>query len=174
MTPLVQEILATLPSLRRYAFALTGERRSGDRYIEVALETLLEEPERIRRGDDVRYKLYELFNDVLGILSPESDDVEPGLEDHVGLRSSLQALPLRSRKLLLLVTLEGFTLARAAELLRMPLTEARRELDAALSRLHQGRRPLQRAITRRERAPREPRTPMLRAQMHGPHLGRPG
>jgi len=42
MAPLIQEIATLLPSLRRYAGAVTGDQRSGDRYIRVALEILAE------------------------------------------------------------------------------------------------------------------------------------
>jgi len=135
MTPLANEILAVLPRLRRYACALTGERRLGDRYIEIALETLLEEPSRIRAVDDVRRKLYELFHDVLAIFVSEDCDIGDESDEAARLRSGVLSLPLGRRKLLLLVTVEGFGIEQAAQILELPLPEARGQLALALDAL---------------------------------------
>ena len=73
MTPLAADILHIVPGLRRYAFALTGSRRSGDEYIRIALETLIEEPWRSGTGGDVKFMLYELLHRTLEIC-----DLPPG------------------------------------------------------------------------------------------------
>ena len=127
MTPLRERIVDALPSLRRYACALVGNRRTGDRYIRIALDVLSQEPWRVQICDDVKFELYKAFHDALGARfifdsdPPEDwDDADP----HHSVKRGLLDLPLVNRKLLLLVTLEGFSLKRAAELVQLPEREA--------------------------------------------------
>ena len=61
------EIIRALPGLRRYACALTGSTRSGDAYIRVALEALVEEPWRLPPESEVKPELYGLFHRALQI-----------------------------------------------------------------------------------------------------------
>jgi RNA polymerase sigma-70 factor (ECF subfamily) len=135
MTPLNQEIVNALPSLRRYGRAVTGDRHTGDRYILVALEILSEEPWQIQPGQDVKFRLYKLFNDVLSIFEPglmkDIDRADP----YHRLRRGVLDLPLLSRKLLLLVMLERFSVARAAEMLELPKREAEIHLAGARAQL---------------------------------------
>lgn len=128
MTALAQEIVDALPSLRRYAHALTGDRRRGDRYVAVALAVLAEEPWHVRPGGDVRCQLYRLVHRVLDALFiPEPAAASP----RDGLLARLQALPLLGRKLVLLTTVERLGLARAAALVELPPREARTQLARA-------------------------------------------
>lgn len=134
MTPLHQRIIETLPSLRRYACALTGNRNTGDEYIRVALMVLAEDPRPLRRDADVKFQLYKLFHCVLDVLIVPVADMLEGTVDsdpYHGVKCGLMALPLLNRKLLLLVTMEGFALKRAAELLDLPVREARLRLVRA-------------------------------------------
>jgi hypothetical protein len=133
MTPLSREIANVLPSLRRYGRAVTGDRDTGDRYILVALEILSEEPWRIRPGHDVKFRLYKLFDDVLSIFEPGPMKDVDRADPYHRLRCRVLDLPLLSRKLLLL--LEGFSVARAAELLGLPEREAEIHLSGARAQL---------------------------------------
>ncbi|HXP74038.1 MAG TPA: hypothetical protein VN823_07815 [Stellaceae bacterium] len=136
MAPLIQEIATLLPSLRRYAGAVTGDQRSGDRYIRVALEILAEEPGRVRPGHDVKFQLYKLFDDVLSIFEPgPSAGTIDQADPYHRLKHGVLDLPLLSRKLLLLVTVERFPLSRAAELLQMPARDAEVHLAGARAQL---------------------------------------
>lgn len=135
MTPLAKEILAVLPKLRRYAFALSGQRRWGDRYIEIVLETLLQEPSRLRRGDDVRFKLYELLHDVIGAVSIGTPEAEDECDEDATARRGVLSLSLVERKMILLVMVEGFDMAQAAVLSRLALASARSILNQAVDRL---------------------------------------
>src|SRR4029077_17463564 len=135
MTRLSQEITNVLPSLRRYGRAVTGDQHTGDRYILVALEILSEEPWRIQPGQDVKLRLYKLFDNVLSIFEPgPMKDVDPANPYH-RLRCRLLALPLVSRKVFLLVMLERFSVARTAELLGLPEREAEIHLAGARAQL---------------------------------------
>jgi DNA-directed RNA polymerase specialized sigma24 family protein len=141
MTPLAAEILSIMPELRRYSFALIGDRQRGDRYIEVVLETLLQEPTRIRRGDDVRFKLYDLFHDVIARFGIDGRntlpcDNDPDEFDELGrIRDRVLDLPLSERKMLLLTLVEGFSLPQAAALAELSLMDASLKTGAALRKL---------------------------------------
>jgi hypothetical protein len=135
MTPLAQEITNVLPGLRRYARAVTGDQRSGDRYIRIALEILAEESWRVRAGREVKFHLYKLFDDVLSIFEPAPSDGIDQADPYHRLKHGVLDLPLLSRKLLLLVTLERFPIGRAAELLQMPEREAEVHLAGARAQL---------------------------------------
>jgi len=123
MTPLARRIIDALPSLRRYTHALTGDRRLGDRYVEVALAVLAEEPWHVRASGDVRHQLYRLIHrvqDALSVPGVEAIATSSGESPRSDLTARLQALPLPSRKLLLLTTVEGLTLETSATLVDMP------------------------------------------------------
>lgn len=135
MTPLDQEIVHALPSLRRYARAVTGDRHTGDRYVLVALEILSEEPWRIQPGQDMKFRLYKLFDDVLSIFEPGPMKDIDRADPYHRLRHGVLDLPLLSRKLLLLVVLERFSVARAAEMLELPELEAENHLVGARAQL---------------------------------------
>jgi RNA polymerase sigma-70 factor (ECF subfamily) len=137
MTSLSQALKTTVPSLRRYAIALTGDRTAGDRYVRVTLETLAEEPWRVRTAGDVRFQLYRLFHDVLHIFNMSNADEDDVVDLTPGwqLRRELEDLPLLDRELLLLVLLEGFSLKQAAILLNLRVPEATRRLATARARL---------------------------------------
>lgn len=131
------DIIPILPSLRRYASALTGSARSGDEYIRVALETIVQEPWRLPVATDIRPELYALLHRTLDVCHFEDLDSRDGLDGSSDLKHQLMQLPLVDREVLLLVDLEGFALHDAAELLGLPefeaawrLTGARRALRA--------------------------------------------
>ena len=160
MTQLAENILTALPRLRRYAGALTGSLHSGDQYIRVALETLLQEPWRIRPDADVKFKLYELFHDVLSACNSEPVDLEPvdDADPYCDLKRGLQGLPPLSKKVLLLVTLEG-SVERAAAVLDLPEHEVRLRLAWARQRLRKQQ-------GRSDRAPRLDRHRDRRGALH--------
>ena len=135
MTPITQEIVSVLPSLRRYGRALTCDRQAADRYILVVLEILSEEPWRVQPGQDVTFRLYKLFDRVLSIFEPgPMTETEPADPYH-RLKCGVLDLPLLSRKLLLLVMLERFSLARVAEMLELSEREAEIHLAGARAQL---------------------------------------
>src|SRR5215813_8685638 len=127
MGDLAQEIAKRLPYLRRYARALTGSQDSGDRHIRVCLEVLLKEPHRISLEGDIRVQLYSLFHEIWTPY-PGSE----GVTSIIGLASGaqrsveakLETLAPRERQILLLTSLEGFSMKHAAAILKLPLAEA--------------------------------------------------
>lgn len=131
MTLPTDEIIRVLPKLRRYACALTGSTRSGDEYIRVALEALVEEPWRLQPGSDVKLELYGLFHRALQICRFQELAVPTASDAAHDVGRRLMRLSLLNRKLLLLVDLEDFPMSSAAELLRLSEDEAEWRLAAA-------------------------------------------
>ncbi len=126
-------IVNELPYLRRYARALTGSQQRGDRYVRVCLETLLAEPGRLGSEEDLRTGLFRIFHDVWRTVDSvvAEDGTQPAADPLVRMERGLALLPSRERQLLLLVSLEGFSLAEAARILGIGEEQARRDLEAA-------------------------------------------
>lgn len=137
MDRLSQELVKWIPYLRRYARALTGSQQRGDQYVRVCLEALLQEPHRLKPNGDLKLQLFSVFHDVWRIVDsaiPESKD--DGAAPETRLRQQLAALPPLDRQVLLLVSLEGFSIAEAAQILDISdedavekLAEARAEIQ---------------------------------------------
>jgi CheY-like chemotaxis protein/DNA-directed RNA polymerase specialized sigma24 family protein len=114
-----------LPYLRRYARALTGSQGSGDQLVRICLETLIVEPERALQDRGSRLALYRLFHEVwrkIAILDPSGDGRHGSSVD--GLEEHILALPPIERQLLLLTTLEVFSIQDAAYIVDIEPEEA--------------------------------------------------
>ena len=64
-----QLVVQHLPYLRRYARALTGSQMAGDAYVAATLETLVNEPETIGQGTNVKVDLFRVFTRIWNSLS---------------------------------------------------------------------------------------------------------
>jgi len=126
------EIVRLLPYLRRYARALTGSQSTGDQYVRLCLEAILAEPSRIKAAEDLRVALFSVFHDAWGIV----DNAIPtagstGGSEEIGLSRQLAALPSVERQVLLLVTLERFSTAEVARILKLDEADVVEKLDLA-------------------------------------------
>lgn len=130
----VASILPVLPRLRRYGAAITGSARAGDRYIELCLETLIQEPQRLDPRRDPAFQLFQLLHAVIDACGLESY-AAAGVEFDASVGCAVLNLGDVERRVLLLTLLEGFSLAQAAEMLAIPVAEARRRLAAACGAL---------------------------------------
>lgn len=127
-----RQVAPYLPYLRRYARALTGSQDSGDQLVRICLETLIIEPERARQDRDSRLALYKLFHEVwrkievlnLGADGRHGSSVD-ALEEHILALSPIE------RQLLLLTTLEAFSVEDAAYIVNIETSEAMRLLRTA-------------------------------------------
>ncbi|MGH6928406.1 MAG: response regulator, partial [Dongiaceae bacterium] len=99
----------------------------GDRYIRLCLEVLLKEPHRISTDGDVRLQLYGLFHEIWQPIA--GHDAGGPIADLAAKERSvearLDALDPRERQILLLTSLEGFSIAGAATILNASADEAR-------------------------------------------------
>ncbi len=119
------EIAQELPKLRRYARALTGSQSSGDGYVALALEALVEEPAAIRKSSSARVALYKAFTAIWNSVkvNQEPETGASGAERHL-----IQITP-RPRQAFLLLTLEDFSEQEAAEILGIDISELRKLAD---------------------------------------------
>ncbi len=136
MKALAERIRPCLPRLRRYAAAVTGSSRAGDRYVELCLETLFEEPERLDMRREAAAQLFELLHDAIDACGLE-DECPADMEFGGNLARAVLGLRPIDRRLTLLALLEGLSLVRAAAILALPETEARRRLAAARAALRE-------------------------------------
>ena len=115
MKPISHQIIRWLPHLRRHAHALTGSRDRGDSYVMACLSALAVEPERLPRAGDVRVEIYKLFHTIWQMVDREYPltDADPQADELV-LCEGLAELPPLCRQILLLVSMEGFSLEETA------------------------------------------------------------
>jgi DNA-directed RNA polymerase specialized sigma24 family protein len=127
-----------LPYVRRYARALTGDQRSGDQYVRVALEALAAGEQSLEEGLSPRVALYQLFHTIWlntgARLEAAPDDEGRGPADR------LMRIAPRSRQAFLLTALEGFAPQEAGQILGASfeeveklISEAQTEIDAELA-----------------------------------------
>jgi DNA-directed RNA polymerase specialized sigma24 family protein len=133
-----QTVLQHLPSLRRYARALTGSQASGDAYVVATVESLIASPKMLESASNSRVGLYRLFTKIWNSVpvngKPDSGEIVLPPEQH------LTQITPRPRQAFLLVALEGFSEEDAAEVLDCDLAtlrglveESGRELAAEIA-----------------------------------------
>ena len=133
-----QQIGAFLPFLRRYARALTGNQGSGDAYVAATIEAMIQDPALAKLGPNPKVSLYRIFskiwNSVAINTSGSTKDVRLPADQHL---SNITPLP---RQAFLLMSLEGFSEADAAQILdvdvatlREHVAESGRELAAEIA-----------------------------------------
>lgn len=113
------DLIGTLPNLRRYAFGLMGSRARGDDLIEAFLRELVQTKNPIS-GSSISMSLFKAFHEsrVVSEYSDTSGAIE-SCRDH-DLHARILAIPLADRMALLLVTTIGFSDAQASEILGRP------------------------------------------------------
>ena len=133
-----QTVLQHLPSLRRYARALTGSQASGDAYVVATVESLIASPQILETGHQSRVALYRLFTKIWNSVAvngtAEASAIVLPPEQH------LTQITPRPRQAFLLVALEGFAEEDAAAVLDCDLAtlrglveESGRELAAEIA-----------------------------------------
>lgn len=146
------EIVACIPSLRRYARGLASERDRADDLVQDTLERAWSARERWQRRGDVRAWMFgimhNLFVDRLRRLRTRPEDsagdevpeqpVRPMQADGLELRDldrALQRLPPEQREVLLLVAVEELTYADIATVVGVPIGTVMSRLSRARVRL---------------------------------------
>lgn len=124
MTP--ESLLPHLGNLRRYARLLTGEQPTGDATVERALTRLLEG--RSPRLSGVRNTLYRAL---ISELTHDRVGKQPVSSSGQVIDDRLMAMAPKAREVFLLVTVEEFSLAEAAEVLDLTPAEVASHLQQA-------------------------------------------
>ncbi|UCG96011.1 MAG: RNA polymerase sigma factor [Burkholderiales bacterium] len=150
------ELEALIPRLRRFARALTGSREAADDLTQDTLERAWAKRELWQAGTNLRAWLFAVMHSVFVNGTRrwrpiESLDALPGAAferpDHGAsvetaivvreLREALLGLPDEQRQVVLLVGLEEFSYAEAAEVLGVPIGTVMSRLSRGRERLRQ-------------------------------------
>ncbi|MBK0398777.1 response regulator [Limibaculum sp. M0105] len=132
----LSELIAPqLPYLRRFARALCGEQRAGDAFVAAVIEALIEDRNALDLTLPTRVAVYALFHRLWSGSAPGGPATGDTGVGAAQLR--IARLTPRSRQILLLTTLEGFSLDDAATIMGIDHDEAAglaREARAELER----------------------------------------
>jgi len=101
--------------MRRYARALTGRQSSGDAYVAAALEAILADRSALDGAARPRVALYKVLTKIWNSIDL-NDASEPG-DAQLPVERRLAQIGRLPRQAFLLVSLEGFSEAEAAEIL---------------------------------------------------------
>ncbi|MEM7529999.1 MAG: response regulator [Pseudomonadota bacterium] len=104
-----------LPKLRRFARALSGDQAAGDGVVAAVLEALIEDRSVIDLSLPPRVALYQLFYGIWRSANAPAVEIED--TDKAG-------MTIRSRHVLLLTSIEEFTLGEAATIIGVTTSEA--------------------------------------------------
>jgi RNA polymerase sigma factor (sigma-70 family) len=145
------QLLSCLPSLRRYARALVGDRNGADDLVQDTLERGWRKLATRQQNGDMRAWLFTIMHNLHidqhrkpAIVTEEMDDDTPfpaAPGDHTqGLQlremdRALAALPLEQREILLLVALEQMPYEQVAATLDIPIGTVMSRLSRARERL---------------------------------------
>ncbi len=121
-----------LPMLRRFARALTGSQNSGDAYVVATLEAIIESGGTLDDSDP-RRALFAAFLRIWQSVPVNSRDFSEPRSEHAsrGADRSLERMTPEPRIAFLLHSLEGFSVADIAAIMRLDDTEIAELLDEA-------------------------------------------
>jgi DNA-directed RNA polymerase specialized sigma24 family protein len=106
-----------LPYLRRFSRATTGSQTSGDAYVAATLEALIADTSIFPEASSDRIALYKLFSALYSTSSVKVPAPPSGYAWEQRAARNLAGLAPRPRQAFLLVAVEGFSHAQAAEIL---------------------------------------------------------
>ena len=115
-----QSIAPHLPSLRRFARALSGSQESGDAYVVALLEALVENPSIFPLDIDPKVALYQIF---LKIWNSVDANAFPNMKFENSDTVRLQTLTPKPRQAFLLLSVEGFDVDAIAKILNTDLED---------------------------------------------------
>lgn len=128
---LTARVATHLPYLRRFARAITGSQTSGDAYVAAMLEMLIADLSIFPDASSDRAAVYKLFVDVFERLDVSVQQMDSPFLWEKRAVANLANLPKRERVAFLLVSLEGFSTAAAAEIMNVDETAFSRLIDDA-------------------------------------------
>ncbi|EPX83127.1 response regulator receiver protein [Rubellimicrobium thermophilum DSM 16684] len=123
-------VAASLPHLRRYARALTGEQRTGDAIAARTLEGLIADPSVLERDLEPRLMLFRAFHRTWRREGAPVGEADSHLAQRA--QSHLARLTPNTREALLLHAIEGFTAQEIGAVMEVPPETAADFIDTAL------------------------------------------
>ena len=146
------DLIEHLPRLRRYARALTGDVARADDLVQDTLERALAKLDLLQPGSDLRAWLFTLMHNLfvnqLRTRRPQDTAFDEAPEIPVSggqmealaardVHAALARLPEEQREVILLVGLEQFAYAEAAQVLGVPVGTVMSRLARARERMRQ-------------------------------------
>ena len=146
------DLIEHLPRLRRYARALTGDVNRADDLVQDTLERALAKLDLWQPGSDLRAWLFTLMHNLfvnqIRVRRPQETVMEDALDEPVSggqlealaardIHAALARLPEEQREVLLLVGVEQFGYAEAAQVLGVPTGTVMSRLSRARERMRQ-------------------------------------
>lgn len=110
-----KSIAPHLPSLRRFARALSGSQESGDAYVVALLEALVENPSIFPTNIDPKTALYQIFLKIWN--SVDANAFRNVRSENSETMRGLQTLTPKPRQAFLLLSVEGFDADSIAQIL---------------------------------------------------------
>jgi CheY-like chemotaxis protein/DNA-directed RNA polymerase specialized sigma24 family protein len=118
MSDLSQIIARQLPYLRRYARAISGSQTHGDRCVKRCLQAMLEQGvDRNLDPTALRLLMYRSLHEVWSEPAEPGHAAEQAIADGSIVATRIEQLAPQKRQILVLTTLENFSLAQTAEIL---------------------------------------------------------
>ena len=124
-----------LPYLRRFSRAVTGSQTSGDAYVAATLEAIIADLSVFPQASNDRIALYKLFSKLFSTTAIRVSPPSSSFPWEARAAANLSNLPARPRQAFLLVAVEGFSNAEAAEVLDVSEADFVRLLDDASSEI---------------------------------------
>ena len=106
-----------LPFLRRFSRAVSGSQESGDALVAAMLEAIIADVEIFPKASSDRIALYKVFAKLFTAVAIRVPQAEPQSAWEQRASANLNALAPLPRQAFLLVSVEGFSEAEAAEIL---------------------------------------------------------
>jgi len=128
---LSMRIAPHLPYLRRFSRAVSGSQTSGDAYVAAVLEALIADTTIFPEASSDRIALYKLFSRLFSSSSVEIPRPTSSFAWEQRAASNLANLSEKPRQAFLLVSVEGFNDAQAAEILDVTPDEFKALLNEA-------------------------------------------
>ena len=122
-----------IPYLRRYARILSGSQQTGDAFVRAALEAAVEGGAELDTALSPKIALYQLFH---ATWSSAGERVSEPPDDPIG--EQLGHVTPLARQVMLLTSVERFSLEEAATILRIDREEADRRLVESQTELEAG------------------------------------
>ncbi|MBW0365687.1 response regulator [Ensifer adhaerens] len=120
-----------LPFLRRYARAVTGSQAAGDGYVAAVLEALIEDISLFPEASNDRISLYKLFCSQFEKISIDRSENASPFAWEKQAAANLSLIAPAPRQAFLLVSVEGFSIADAAEIMNLSQAEFSKLLTVA-------------------------------------------
>jgi DNA-directed RNA polymerase specialized sigma24 family protein len=108
-----------LPYLRRFSRAVSGSQASGDAMVAAMLEALIADTGMFPKASSDRIALYQIFARLFTAVNVRIPESPPETPWERSAQANLGALAPRPRQAFLLVAVEGFSEAEAAEVLQV-------------------------------------------------------